>query len=326
MEVTHQTTGNSMSSSSSPEIGFYFVCAVLVIGIVGTAANALVLYAMVVSKQHKKQMLIFNQNLLDCVSCFFLSATHAAQLVNVCLDGTRGYWLCVVVYSEGSSWGPFMGSMINLAAITVERYLRVVHHAWVTKKLHNWMIYSIIVFSWIGGIVIAASVNNSITEVINGFCLARMFWKNPTARIAYGIWYFLSFYVFILLIFIFCYWRILMVIRHQASVMATYNASVQDTVQTQLKQTQISIIKTMLLVSVLFAITFTPGSVYTFLIYVAEVRRSFNVSYVVIFITFLYIVINPFIYATKFDPVRRILTRLIPCKQTTQAVENIQIN
>jgi len=32
---------------------------------VGAAANALILYAMIASNQHKKQLLIFNQNIFD---------------------------------------------------------------------------------------------------------------------------------------------------------------------------------------------------------------------------------------------------------------------
>jgi len=59
-EVTMQTTG--VTSSSSRGAALYFECAVLFIGVVGTAANGLVLYALVASKQHKKHVLIVNQN------------------------------------------------------------------------------------------------------------------------------------------------------------------------------------------------------------------------------------------------------------------------
>jgi len=37
----------------------------VIIGVVGTATNGLVLYAMIASNQHKKQLLIFNQNIFD---------------------------------------------------------------------------------------------------------------------------------------------------------------------------------------------------------------------------------------------------------------------
>ena len=66
------TTGSGSTShvtSSSPihdsVSGFYFQCAVVVVGVVGTVANALIVYAMVASKQHQKQVLIFNQHAPD---------------------------------------------------------------------------------------------------------------------------------------------------------------------------------------------------------------------------------------------------------------------
>jgi len=118
VEIANQTTGSSVtSSSSSGGVRFYVLCAVLAIGVVGTAANGLVLYALVASKQQRKHVLIFNQNLLDFVSSFFLSSTHAAKLCNIQLGGTLGYWLCLMVVSEGATWGPFVGSTIDLDAI-----------------------------------------------------------------------------------------------------------------------------------------------------------------------------------------------------------------
>jgi len=53
-DVTQQsTTGNGMAASSSRDIvAYYFAYTVVFIGAVGTVANALVLYAMRVSKQH----------------------------------------------------------------------------------------------------------------------------------------------------------------------------------------------------------------------------------------------------------------------------------
>ena len=49
-EETTITGGNTMTSSSSPGSEFYFHLAVVVIGVIGTAANALILYALVASK------------------------------------------------------------------------------------------------------------------------------------------------------------------------------------------------------------------------------------------------------------------------------------
>ena len=60
-----QTTGGrSMKSSSANEFEFYFQWAVVMIGVVGAATNALVLYALVASKQFKKHLLIINRGVV----------------------------------------------------------------------------------------------------------------------------------------------------------------------------------------------------------------------------------------------------------------------
>jgi len=325
-DITHQTTGSSVASLSSHGVGFYFRCAVVVIGVVGTAANGLVLYAMVASKQHKKHVLIFNQNLLDLVGCLFLSITYAARIRNIYLDGTRGYWLCLTLLSEGPAWGPFLGSLINLGAITIERYLKVVHYTFAKKKLRKWMIYTVMALAWISGIVIATAVTIPTTDVVNGACYTLVFWKSHAAQMAYGIWYFLSFFVIMLLIFTFFYWRILMAIRRQASVMAAHSAAGASTTQVQTKQIQTHIIKTMMLVSMLFGVTWAPIQIYYLILNIhSSLTLRENVYYATLFVGYLYLCTNPFVYATNFDPVNRVLRGIIPCKKTAQPPGNIEM-
>jgi len=46
--------------------------------------------------------------------------------------------------------------------------------------------------------------------------------------------------------------------------------------------------------------------------------------YAVMFVAFLYICMNPFIYTVKFDPVKRALLRLIPCRKDEQPVHSVE--
>ena len=126
-----QNTGeNTMTPSSLRGTEFYFHCALVVIGVVGTALNALIVYALVASKQHKKHVLIVSQNALDLFSCFFIVVTYSVKLCNIHLTGSVGYWLCTLLISDSLIWCGSIGSVINLASITVERYLKVVHSTW----------------------------------------------------------------------------------------------------------------------------------------------------------------------------------------------------
>jgi len=91
LSVAVTTTGmTQITTSLSRGMVFYFQCAVVVIGAVGLAANAVVLYALVASKQHKKHVLIVNPNVLDLLSCLFLIITYSLMLSNIYLTGSVG--------------------------------------------------------------------------------------------------------------------------------------------------------------------------------------------------------------------------------------------
>jgi len=323
--MTQITGGSYMTSSSaarSSHVYFYFQWAVLVIGVVGTATNALIIYAIVASKQHKKQVLIVNQNALDLFSSFFLIITYSLRLCNIQLTGSTGYLLCTLLLSESLIWGGFVGSSINLAIVSIERYLKIVHRTWSKKHLRKWMIYSAAAFAWIGSLIYTLALVFPTTKVIAGVCYPYAFWSSEMATVAHMIWSFVSFYAITLLLFIFCYWRILSVIRHQASVMAGHNTSGGSSYN----RIQASVVKTMVLVSVLYAITFMPNYVSGLLQYLLPNLpiRNTGYHYASVFMVFLYICVNPFIYATKLDPVKEILLRMIPCKKISeQATENV---
>ena len=288
----------------------------LIIGFVGAAANALVLYAMIASKQHKKHLLIFNQNAFDLCSCAFLVITYILKLCNIRLTGMLGYWLCMIILSENLLWCSISGSQINLMSVTVERYLKVVHPGWSKKFLRKWVKYSAAGFAWIGSIAYNMAVVFSTSDVIDGVCHGYVLFKTQTAAVAHGIWNFTSLYVIVICIFVFCYGRILVVVRRQAKVMAGHSGHGSSTAQTHSNQIQYKTIKFRSdpftsdpdqhhqdNVSAFYAITWTPNYVYYLLLNVNSNHTLLDGGYyVTIFTGFFYICANPFIYATKFDP------------------------
>ena len=319
-----QTTGqNTMPLSSRGDI-FYFQCAVVVIGVVGAAANALILYAMVASKQHKKQFLIFHQNVFDLCSCLLLVIIYALKLCNIYLTGTLGYWLCMLLVSENLLWCSLNGSMINLMSITIERYLKVVHHAWSKKFLRKWVKFLAAAFAWLGAIAHNMFTVFSTSAVVDGVCY--VIWSSRVTAVAYGIWNFITFHLIVICIFVFCYGRILVVIRRQARVMAGHGGPGSSTTQTHSHQMQSNVIKTMIFVSAFYFATWMPCSLWYLIL---NVHPSFpylaSAHYLTTFIAFFYVSANPFIYATKFKPVKGVLARLIPCKTSQSGGESVDM-
>lgn len=197
--LTYQTTtGNVIPSSPLHGIVYYFESTIVFIGIVGTAANAFILYAMVASKQHKKQVLIFNQNSLDLFSSILLVIRYGAKLCRIPLVGSVGKWLCKWLLSENILWCGILAAKNNLVLVTIERYLKVVHRGFSKQILRSSVVYSAAAFSWIFGFALSIGITLTTTEVVGGICYAYVFWSSPESQLAYGIWYFLFYFVFII--------------------------------------------------------------------------------------------------------------------------------
>jgi len=100
-------------------VEFYFQYAIIVVGIFGVAANALVLYALIAhhARETKKRainLLMINQNLLDLAACFLLVITFSVKVSNISLAGALGYFLCVAFIGESFTSATVYGSIINL--------------------------------------------------------------------------------------------------------------------------------------------------------------------------------------------------------------------
>jgi len=157
------------------------------------------------------------------------------------------------------------------------------------------------------------------TLVIDGICYSYFIFDSYTAKLASVIFYVLFFYFIILVIFIFCYWRILVAIRRQVKVMAAHSATgPSNASQAQSHRIQNNVIKTMVIVSAFFATAWMPHNFYYLLVSINLFPTlSFLDSgyYSTMLIAFIYSCTNPFIYATKFNPVRKVLIGMIPCKK-----------
>jgi len=301
----------------------YFKYAVIVVGIIGTAANSLIIYALIVhnARETKKRVvnwLIINQNLLDFCCCIIVVVSCSIIVSNIYLTGALGNILCKVFISGSAHYCLLNASVINLMGITIERYLKVVYPFWSKKNLKNWMIYAAIAFSWIAGILSVGPLGIVTSVVADGACLDfQLYFESLEMKNAYGAWNLFSFFFLPLIVFVYCYGHIVAVMRKQARVMAGHNVegSAQSSSQAQSKRVKWNIIKTMIIVSVFFGACYFPLNVW--IMVVENPQHPFELAITFLFTTLPYINIslNPFIYAIKHEGVRRILSRVIICRK-----------
>jgi len=176
-------------------------------GIVGSAANAIVLYALIVqyleeSKKRGVYLLIVNQNLLDLCCCVFLFICVSIKVSNINLRSELGYILYTLFINENLAICCLSASILNLLCLTVERYLKVVHPFWSKKYLKRWVIYALIIFSWIGGITSFLPFGIATTYVVDGTCMAyQLYFDTPSIKSGYGTYNFVSFFIIPMIIF-----------------------------------------------------------------------------------------------------------------------------
>ena len=327
-------------------IEFYFRYAVLAIGIFGTAANALVLYALIAenaraAKKRIINLLIINQNLLDFSSCLLLTITFS--IGNKITTGPLAYFICTIFITESAMYSTLYGSVINLITLTIERYLKVVHPFWSKKNLKPWMIHAAMVFAWIVGILFVMPTAFTTTILVDGMCLSFYVWQSPAASMAYSVAVCIMFFFIPLVTFIYCYGRIVIVMRRQMRVMAGHNvegSAQMSASQMQSERIKWNIIKTMIIVSATFIICWFPITIYFMIADVSAPTGGLFIGYFfAVFMAYLNVCMNPFIYALKHDGVKQRLAHLIIChkrvtietdsgtgRNNTDGTQHIQVN
>lgn len=200
---TAPTTSTLNTAGQKPfDFGLLFRCALLVIGIIGILANGLVLGVLATSKQLKKErfnVLFVNQMSFDLYSSVMIVIVTFMKIFPVRLIGTSGHWLCVLFYGETVLWLGLNGSMLNMAAITVERYVKIVFPVWHKNRFHPWMVYCTVVFSWATAAVINVAVSFPTSAVVKGTCRSWSFWPSDAVMTTYAVLYFI-FYFFNLVV------------------------------------------------------------------------------------------------------------------------------
>jgi hypothetical protein len=152
---------------------------------------------------------LVHQVAIDFYSCVILLITYSVKMCNIYHIGTSGYYLCQLLTSELLIWFGLDASMVNLAVITLERYVKIVHSTWHKNHFRPWMLYLGCVTAWICGIATNGLQMPLTTGIADGLCLSSVLWPNYGTQVFFGVFYFSIYFVLLLSIFIYCYGRIL---------------------------------------------------------------------------------------------------------------------
>src|SRR6218665_2444365 len=317
VEASTEVTGIVMNvTDSNPDIGvasnvmLVFFSFVILIGIIGSIANGLVLRVLLSPKLRiqTSNLLIINQVATDLYSCILLIIAYVSRLPRLLLIGRWGWFLCVFFQDDVLTFVGLTGSIASVGTITVERYFKVVHPIAHRKNVRNWMIYATIPLTWINGVLInLAGIWTS--GVFHGICYSVSYWPTEQLATTYAIIILIWTYTLPLLMFIYCYWHILAVIRGQMKVFSGHQDGDTEAQQTTANKAQMNVITTMIGICLAFFVCWTPNQIW-FLLTTIGYTLDIKVYYVTLFLIFLNTTLNPFIYAAKHGAVKKGLRQM----------------
>ena len=281
-----------------------------IIAALGSLANGYVLLAMLFSKNSRASNVnafITHQTILDLTACIFLFI-GLMPIPNATND-SLGLFLCWFFGTHAVSIAAGNASTCGLMIITIERYAKIVHPVTYRNRYRPWMTRAGIIIPWIYGICTNLIPAWATSTFVRGRCIWGRVGSNREEQLTWSVAKFLLLYVVPLAVFIFGYSKILAVIRRQRKQVGqsrqqgTSNAA--TAAATSSKRSEMNVIKTVVLVSVTFAVCFVWSRTYSILT-ALKVVPTIATAYMV-FSVFIYAsrCVNPFIYATQYEVVRR---------------------
>ena len=300
-------TTEALSSESNISVAYPFKWCAVLTGIIGVVTNGVVLTALLSRDRVKKTVNIFiiNQVALDLFSSTFLFVSYAMKLSSPQFVGT--WFFCSVFDSDMITFAGLTGSIVSLVLIAAERYFLIVHPVLHKTQVRRSLIIALGTLPWIEGVVITMP-GFWTSAVVDGTCFKYYFWPSATSRLTFSICNILLTFLIPLLLLVFFYGSVLLVVRQRSQVFQGHyiNQDIPTVLQTNAHRAQMNILSTMIIVSVAFVVCWFPSNIwYTFLVVQYNVPNKDTFYSLTLFLIFLNISLNPFIYATKLDPVKK---------------------
>ena len=237
----------------------------IVVGIVGAIANGVVMCIFLTQTKKTKlttsSKFVINQLCLDLFSCLSVVITYGWKIANRQLETNWNYWTCYLVGSETLLWCGVNSSVTNLVVLTLERYSKIVHTSIHQAYYRNWMTYVLLASSWFLGFLVVAPTNFvSFSCHQDGFAVTCDGFANLTnayVGLFFGIFMFFFNYANPMLVFIVCYWRIILVIRKSATFFSRSNSGVNQ----MHHKNEVALVNTMIIITTLFGICWSPNDI-----------------------------------------------------------------
>ena len=300
---------------------------ILLVGCVGVTANAFAIVVLAgcrTLRQRIWSILLINQSIVDLIASIFTATYHGTLALGklerrVPYQGLMGDLYCKLWKNAVWEWTLMSASSYNLLAITVERYLMVVHPIYHKYNVSRGRLYVMAICSWIIGALSQILYAVPTTELKGEYCAVYAVWPGvEIQRFAAAMNTIVPFF-FPAVVMVILYGKIVLVLRAKARVGMTS----QSVANKGITKSQTSLTKTCIVIVVTFIACWAPNQCFWMLYILGlDISLRHNGTYATLLIAYLNSIVNPFIYTFSFGEFQAAIRGLFGWKCITKKADD----
>ena len=308
--ITNDNYENSTGARNYLQLAYALIAA---LGIFGNAIVIFVILQSVSMRNKFTDILILNQSSIDFATSVLILITKALNVSKQILSGVGGDILCKFWLNELPLWSLMVSSSYSLIAMTIERYIGIVHPMFHHTSLSKTNVIFLACVSWCPGPILMLCFMVPTSSVVNGSCTMIII-SDQSLRRAIGVVFFVIQYLLPIIVFITCYSRMFIRLRthvHPEAPNLCHEATVKKA------RARRNVLKTLLLVVIGYILCNSWNQLsYLAFNFGAPLDFSSNYHNFTVIAMFANCCINPFLYALQYRPYQNELRKCF-CKRDT---------
>ena len=315
INITKDNYENSTGATNYQQLAY------ALISTLGIFGNAVVIFVILHSASMRNKftnIFILNQSSIDFATSVLILITKTLNVSNENLSGVGGDILCKFWLNELPLWSLMVSSSYSLIAVTIERYIGIVHPIFHHTSFSKTNVIFLASASWWPGPILMLCFMVPTSNVINGSCIIIEI-SNQPLRMASGVTLFVMQYLLPITVFITCYSRMFIRLRthvHPEAPNLCHDATVKK------MRARRNVLKTLLLVVIGYLLCNSWNQL-TFLAFNFGAPLDFSSNYYnfTVIAMFANCCINPFLYALQYRPYQNELRKVF-CQRDTSVVSD----
>ena len=339
------------------QVKIYMTVLQLAIGVTGVVGNLLVVIVILRYKKLFQQVKsnIINQSVIDCLASVMLIQIAILRSIGVPQALRSDALFCKLVTSQLLLWAMVNSSTLNLMAISIERYLAIVHSMSYRIRYSKAKANAVVAFIWLFGLLYTSAYIIPTSGILRGTCMVVFFWPSRLFAAAFGLVQIVITLILPIVVHSMCYLSIVKILRKRKIKVGPKDVSrnktntctntgqemtlsnvdqmpstsalsdvyttkpIQSTASNTKKDSDNkasrNVIKTFAIVTTSYFVCWVPHKVYILMYMFGQISTFGHVYQATLIMMFLNCCINPFIYVAKYAAFRKGMAMLFRCLQ-----------